>query len=170
MSILSSKTLSSWLTISFFIIVVIASIADISADLRQGSSLVHITQEAIILLLAIFILIRLYADSLKHRQQNIALKTRIATMDIQYAQVSEELLKAKKEFGEVIRKQFSDWKLTESEADVAWQVLKGLNSKETARIKNISEKTVRNQLSSVYKKSGLKGKQHLIAWFMDDLI
>jgi DNA-binding CsgD family transcriptional regulator len=91
-------------------------------------------------------------------------------MGIQYAQASEELLKAKKEFGEVIRQQFFDWKLTDSEADVAWQVLKGFNSKEIARFKDLSEKTVRNQLSSVYKKSGLKGKQHLIAWFMDDLI
>ncbi|MFT6284688.1 MAG: DNA-binding CsgD family transcriptional regulator [Arenicella sp.] len=69
----------------------------------------------------------------------------------------------------MIAKQFIVWRLSESESEVAWFILKGLNSKEIAQYRNLSDKTVRNQLSSVYKKSGLKGKQVFISWFMDDL-
>jgi DNA-binding CsgD family transcriptional regulator len=69
----------------------------------------------------------------------------------------------------VIAKQFIVWRLSESESEVAWFILKGLNSKEIAQYRKLSDKTVRNQLSSVYKKSGLKGTQVFISWFMDDL-
>ena len=54
------------------------------------------------------------------------------------------LAKAKRKFGEVIAKQFIVWGLSESESEVAWFILKGFNSKEIARCRNLSDKTVRN--------------------------
>jgi DNA-binding NarL/FixJ family response regulator len=63
----------------------------------------------------------------------------------------------------MIAKQFIVWGLSKSETEVAWFILKGFNSKEIARYRNLSDKTVRNQLSSFYKKSELKGKQVFIS-------
>ncbi|NMH66640.1 helix-turn-helix transcriptional regulator [Shewanella salipaludis] len=165
----TEKILQSWLPVGFFILVVMASIADIATDLSQGAKLPHLLQEAIILLMALFILYRLYLDGLSHRKQNKRLREQVAEYAELSKQASAELSRAKKEFGEVIAKQFSDWQLTESEKQVSWLLLKGFNSKEIANLRELSDKTVRNQLSSVYKKSALRGKQAFIAWFMDGL-
>lgn len=170
MTSLYDKQVPIWLMISFFVFVVIASIADIAIDISHNSNLAHLVQESIILFLAIIILFRIFTVIIQQRKLNLQLQAEIVKKDLQYSKISEELVKAKRNFGEMITKQFTDWNLTQSEADVSWLILKGLNSKEIAQIRNLSEKTVRNQLSSVYKKSGLRGKQHLIAWFMDDLL
>jgi DNA-binding CsgD family transcriptional regulator len=162
--------LHSWLTMAFFLVVVLASISDISADISQGSKISHLAQEAVILVFALIILIRLNYQVLKHRRHNKQLQVDMAQMSELSAKAVENLAKAKKEFGEVIAKQFIVWGLSESESEVAWFILKGFNSKEIARYRNLSDKTVRNQLSSVYKKSELKGKQVFISWFMDDLL
>ncbi|MFT6895894.1 MAG: DNA-binding CsgD family transcriptional regulator [Paraglaciecola sp.] len=45
--------------------------------------------------------------------------------------------------------------------------LKGLSAKEIANLRNASEKTVRNQLTSICKKSGTTSKLSFVAWFME---
>jgi DNA-binding NarL/FixJ family response regulator len=62
----------------------------------------------------------------------------------------------------VFAKQFIVWGLSKSETEVAWFILKGFNSKEIARYRILSDKTVRKQLPSFYNKSGLKGTQVFI--------
>jgi hypothetical protein len=74
------NTLHSWLTIAFFLIVVLASISDISADIGQGSKISHIAQEAVILVVALIILIRLNYQVITHRRQNKQLQVDIAQM------------------------------------------------------------------------------------------
>ena len=170
MSSLKRNKFPTWLPTGFFIIIVLASIADIIADIRMGSQMTHIIQEAIILGLAAIMLFYLIKDIIRHRKANRHLTSRLTQMDKHCAELSKELIYAKKEFGEAITSQLQDWRLTGSETDVTWLILKGYNSKQIAQVKNLSEKTIRNQLSSVYKKSGLQGKHALIAWFMDDLL
>ncbi|PKH00515.1 LuxR C-terminal-related transcriptional regulator [Paraglaciecola sp. MB-3u-78] len=134
-------------------VVVLARILDVLADISQDSKIFHLAQEAVILVFALIILIRLNCQVLKHRRHNKQLQVDMAQMSMLSAKAVENLAKAKKEFGEVIAKQFVVWYLSESESEVAWYILKGFNSKEIARYRNLSDKTVRNQLSSVYKKS-----------------
>jgi DNA-binding CsgD family transcriptional regulator len=86
------------------------------------------------------------------------------------AKASKELIGAKRIFGEEISRQFSNWGLTDSESDIALFTLKGFSAKEIADFRNVSEKTVRNQLTGIYKKSDTTGKVSFIAWFMEDLL
>jgi DNA-binding CsgD family transcriptional regulator len=72
--------------------------------------------------------------------------------------------------GEAMEKQFSRWNLTDAEREVALLLLKGLTHQEVAAVRNVSERTVREQSRAVYSKSGLSGRVALSAFFLEDLL
>ena len=80
---------------------------------------------------------------------------------------SKELIRG---LGVAIEHQFDRWDLTAAEADVALFLLKGLSHKEISTIRGTSERTVREQARSVYRKSGLAGRTSLSAFFLEDLL
>ena len=49
-------------------------------------------------------------------------------------------------------------------------LLKGLSLKEIASLRDTREKTVRQQASTIYGKSGLEGRHALAAWFLEDFL
>ncbi len=71
--------------------------------------------------------------------------------------------------GKAIRGQFSTWRLTASESDVAMLMLKGLSHKEIAALRASSSATVRQQAAAIYAKSGLTSRAELAAFFLEDL-
>jgi len=72
--------------------------------------------------------------------------------------------------GEAIDQQFSRWNLTEAEREVALLLLKGLSLKEVAQVRATSERTIRAQTRSLYKKAGVSGRAALSAFFLEDLL
>jgi len=72
--------------------------------------------------------------------------------------------------GDKINEQFDAWKLTDAEKEVALMLIKGLSLKEVAAIRGTSEKTVRQQASGVYAKSGVESRAELAAFFLEDLL
>ena len=72
--------------------------------------------------------------------------------------------------GRAIRDQFAAWKLSDSEADIALLMLKGLTQKEIAHLRGSEESTVRQQAAAVYRKSGLANRSELGAYFLEDLL
>lgn len=153
----------------FFVLIVITSFSDIVADILQGANILHIVQETVVFVFALFLLLLLFLNTRAHEQRNAQLLADLEAAKVHSAQASEELMSAKRMFGEAISKQFIKWTLTESESDIALFTLKGFSAKEIADFRNTSEKTVRNQLTSVYKKSGTTSKVSFAAWFMEDL-
>lgn len=79
---------------------------------------------------------------------------------------SEHLFKG---LSEAISTQFKDWELTEAEAEIAALVLKGLALKDIAALRETSEATIRQQAQSIYRKSGLRNRSELSAFFLEDL-
>jgi len=69
-----------------------------------------------------------------------------------------------------IKAKFDAWALTEAESDIGLLLLKGLSHKEVADIRQTSERTVREQARSLYRKSGLSGRADLAAFFLEDLL
>ena len=70
----------------------------------------------------------------------------------------------------VIQTQFSEWKLSPSESEVALLLIKGLSMKEIADARDVKEKTVRLQATGIYAKSGNAGRSELAAHFIEDLM
>ena len=72
-------------------------------------------------------------------------------------------------FHQALHEQFSDWKLTPAEREVAEYLLKGFSHKDTARFTKRSERTVRQHSVAVYKKARLTGRAELSAFFLEGL-
>jgi DNA-binding CsgD family transcriptional regulator len=84
-----------------------------------------------------------------------------------WKQEASELLRG---LGAAIDTQFDRWALSAAEREVALLLLKGLSHKEVAEVRHTSEKTVRQQSLSVYRKAGLSGRAELSAFFLEDLL
>ncbi len=69
-----------------------------------------------------------------------------------------------------IDRQFEKWGLTAAEREIALLMLKGLRHKEIASVRGTSERTVRQQALTIYKKAGLDGRTDLTAFFLEDLL
>ena len=76
----------------------------------------------------------------------------------------------KRDFDAYIRSKFLDWALTPAEIDTAMLMLKGLNNEEIARIRDVKVGTVKVQSHTTLKKAGLKSRNELMAFFMDEFI
>ena len=139
-------------------IVVIASGVDLATDLSHGADTEHMVNEAVIVSISIiaiaWLLFGLHRQRLeiKSLQQELESAARPETPPRKY------VLEARKNLGNVVTRQFSEWMLTGSETEVGWLLLKGLSLKEIAIVRNTQEKTVRQQASSIYKKAGVSGR------------
>jgi DNA-binding CsgD family transcriptional regulator len=107
----------------------------------------------------------------------VALIYLLATQFYKFILVNNELSTAndkltilKKDLHEVIDNQFVAWKLTKAETDVAWFVIKGISFSKIAELRNVSEKTIHQQISSVYKKSDTKNRHEFMSGFLEDFI
>ena len=67
-----------------------------------------------------------------------------------------------------IQSEFARWHLTDAEQDVGFLMLKGLRLRIVAEMRGTSERTVRQQARSIYRKAGLKGRANLSAYFLED--
>lgn len=77
---------------------------------------------------------------------------------------------AKGAMGDLIEIRFTEWLLTEAEADVALFALQGFGVSEIAELRDAAPGTVRAQLARVYGKAGVNSQVELMALFTDDLI
>ena len=130
---------------------------DIVADLLDDSeSLFHIVVESIVF---IAISAVLFAELRRVGR----LKQEVREERDKTARLSGELLTA-------MRRQFSEWGLSPSENEVALLLIKGLSMKEISQAREVKEKTIRQQATSVYAKSGCAGRHELVARFIEDLM
>ena len=72
--------------------------------------------------------------------------------------------------GRAIDEQFTVWRLTPTEREVALKLLKGYGHKEIAALTGRGERTVRQHAGEVYEKAGLSGRAELAAYFLHDLM
>ena len=68
-----------------------------------------------------------------------------------------------------ITRQLQNWGLSESEVTIALLLMRGFSHKQIAGLLDKSEKTVRNQSLSIYKKTGMTGRNELTAFFIEDI-
>ena len=126
--------------------------------------------ELIMMAVSIFFLINLIRQHFSMRSQ---IATLHHTLDSTLAQAADWKKKNEgvfKGLSHAIDEQLTIWNLTHAEKEVALLLLKGLSHKEVAELRNSAEKTVRQQSSTIYHKSGLSGRNELAAFFLEDLM
>jgi len=140
------------------------------ADLSHGADTEHIVKEAIVVSLSAIAIAWLLWGLHQQRLEIRSLQHELETANSTQAHPKRYVLEARKKLGNVVTQQFSEWALTGSEIEVGWLLLKGLSLKEIAIVRSTQEKTVRQQASSIYKKSGVSGRHAFSAWFVEDIL
>jgi len=143
---------------------------DIVVDIGNGAKLEHLIIEVFIALNALAAFIFLIHKIIQKNKINQNLEHEKGILQ----DIAENLQQKSKIFidglTQQIDKEFDEWRLSPAEREIALFLLKGLDSKEIAEIRQSSEKTVRHQISSVYKKANLSGRNELQAYFLEDLL
>ena len=139
---------------------------DMRQDIIESESLSHILLEGSSMLLFSTLAMLMIIFLLKKGDH--------LTADLDFAR--EDLVSWKRKtsiftkgLGQEIEIQFNSWGLTSSEKEVSILLIKGLPIKEISDLRLTSERTVRGQLSSVYKKANVNGRVGLCAFFLEDL-
>ena len=162
--------LKTTIMIAIMIIVIISNTLDLVDDFSSGESWWHIVEESVVITLALsligYLLFNLKQQSLAMQQ----LKQELTTVERSLARSNSRMSEARKQYSQLIQQQFSDWQLSQSEQEIALLLLKGLSFSEIAAIRQTKEKTVRQQASEIYKKSGVSGRHAFSAWFFEDFL
>ncbi len=154
----------------FLALVVFGSCADIAADLSEGSSTSHIVQESLVLVCAIAALLWLSYAFVRTQHTLAGLRQTLDDIRTMPQPESPLVADARHKLGEAILEQFRQWQLSQSEKEVGLLLLKGYSLQEISALRGTAEKTVRQQASTIYQKSGLAGRHVLSAWFIEDLL
>ncbi len=154
---------STRIAVILFAVAVVLIAIDLYIDFAEGVGLIHLVAEIFVFGVAIVGTVMMYRQLDRTRADLAG-----ALIDAErWRQESRELLRG---LGTAIEHQFERWELTAAESEVALLLLKGLSHKEIAALRNTSERTVREQSRSVYRKSGLAGRSSLSAFFLEDLL
>ena len=158
----------------FFIVLLtvtaIMNISDFIGDYREQSAALHLLQEAFVVVASIGGIGYLLWEVAARRREMDQLKTQLQHANSRLSESNEKLKGVNQQYREVIDQQLSDWSLTPSERDVGMFLLKGLSFEEIASVRETEEKTVRQQATAIYKKSGLNGRHEFAAWFFEDFL
>lgn len=151
-------------------IIMLLNLVDVITDIGLGVPLWHIMQETgIVLISALTCLYMIYEMRLRSREVH-RLKRHLSQADEDLVNLSSAIAQARQRYGEAIQREFDQWNLTLSEQQVAMLLLKGLSFREIADVRDTREKTVRQQASAIYAKSGLEGRHAFSAWFLEDFL
>lgn len=154
----------------FLLLVVIASGADLMADVSHGAEAAHVLQEAAVMVIALLGFCCMLVSLVRSQDEIKQLYEELDCIKQMPKPSSQKMIDAKRQLAEVIVIQFEDWKLSKSEQEIGHLLLKGFSLKEIATLRGTAEKTIRQQASAIYKKAGVAGRHVFSAWFMEDLL
>ncbi|MFZ3230986.1 MAG: helix-turn-helix transcriptional regulator [Pseudobdellovibrio sp.] len=157
--------------IALILVIIIVLVGfDLATDSGEGVKWWHLLSEGLVAIAAVVGIFFLMRGSLvlKHnledeRQQSAQFRIEAETWR---AEAKKYLLG----LSQAIDDQLVNWKLTVSEKEVAFLLLKGLSLKEIAEVRSTTEKTARAQSTAIYAKSNLAGRSELAAFFLEDLL
>ncbi len=158
------------LLLILLLVVAVASVSDLMDDLAHGFDVLHLAGEVAALLLAACAVAWLLRERRRQDAQLTALRAELAEAAEHVANSDAATQAQRRQLGEFINAQFATWRLTDSEREVGWLLLKGLSLKEVADLRSTLEKTVRQQASSIYQKAGVSGRHAFAAWFLEDYL
>jgi len=146
------------------------TVMDLITDSKEGVAWWHVFLEGSVGIVAVIGVFFLLKGTLKLKY-NLAKERKISESLEQDNQLWKERSKKFIEgLSESIDHQLVQWKLTRSEKEVAFMLLKGYSLKEVARLRNTTEKTARAQSAAIYAKAGVSGRSQLSAFFLEDLL
>lgn len=156
--------------VMLLVIITLLTTSDLISDYLEGTEAWHLAVEALVVLLSVGGIAYLLQAFIKRQGELEQLKLQLAETNDHLSEARQQIRTAGQEYTQVIQKQFDTWQLTPSEKEVASLLLKGLSFDEIANVRNTKEKTVRQQATAIYRKSGLGSRHEFAAWFFEDFL
>jgi DNA-binding CsgD family transcriptional regulator len=151
-------------------LIVASNLYDLFIDYRHSASVWHLVEEGTVIGISTIAIAWLLVSVRRQRLQLAALRRELSAGTAPVSDACPAVPAARQQLGEAIREQFRQWQLTGSEQEVALLLLKGLSFREIAAVRQTLEKTVRQQASGIYRKSGVSGRHAFAGWFIEDLL
>jgi DNA-binding CsgD family transcriptional regulator len=137
--------------------------------LTLGEILLEMIQPTLIVIIAVG-MVRLIDQVRQQYEKQQLLIRDLETARVEGMQWRNDMRELIQGLSAGISRQFAQWGLTEAESEVGLLILKGLSYKEIAVIRDVSEKTVRQQAHAIFRKGRLSGRAALSAFFLEDLL
>ena len=132
--------------------------------------LFHFAFEIYLILLSLTGIAYLFHLHISEKKQHIELLQEMEASRAQIQTLKARFAGLKSEFASLLSQQFEEWKLSGGEKEIALMLIKGLSFDEIAEARNTTSKTARKQAVSIYAKAGLKNRNELSAWFLEDML
>ncbi|MCB1326491.1 MAG: hypothetical protein H7A21_06105 [Spirochaetales bacterium] len=148
-------------------LIVLAELVDLYIDLRDGGLTYHVYIDIGVVVVVSAAVIAIWTS--------LASRLRRTHKDMEGYRIANETFRRRnedliREMRTAIRDQFRSWQFSPAETRVAERLLRGESSRQIAAVIGKSERTVRNQMLSIYSKSGMTGRSDLSAFFMTELL
>lgn len=163
-------------SLAAFTTIALLIVADIAQDAFEGAPWGHLAVESLAMGLAAIGALRMAVSLARSRSElhrariaHAAADARAAALASEAAAFRARAADAVGGFRQAIDHQFADWGLTEAERDVAIALLQGLQTRDIARARGTTDRTVRQQAQTIYAKAGLAGRAELAAFFLTGL-
>jgi DNA-binding CsgD family transcriptional regulator len=138
-------------------------------ELTLGEILLELIQPMLIVIIAVS-MVRLTDEVKRHYEEQQLLIRDLETTREEGLRWRENMRDVIQGLSQGISTQFDNWGLTPAECEVGLLILKGISYKEIAIMRDVSEKTVRQQAHSIFRKGRLNGRAALSAFFLEDLL
>jgi DNA-binding CsgD family transcriptional regulator len=156
--------------IAMILTIMLGGIIDLVLDAPTTLLSFHVIFEVAFVLLCLGTAIFLWMAGSQSEQSLQRTRKVLEDHESELAEWRERAQRLLEGLGMEIDRQMRTWGLSPAEREVALLLLKGFSTKEIATHLDKSERTVRQQCSAVYKRSGLGGRAELSAFFLEDLL
>lgn len=150
--------------------IVIGGTADLIMDRPAHWLSFHVVFETLMIAGALVMATTLWLGWLRSERQAAGLRDSLEAHRHERDQWRASARQALDGLAREIDAQFTRWRLTPAEREVALLLLKGYGHKQIAGLTGRSERTVRQHAGVVYEKAGLGGRAELAAYFLQDLM
>lgn len=158
------------LAVALFAAIAVLIGVDVVGDARTGVEPLHVSLEALVMVLALVGVAALWRGLRAAEARAVHLEGDLQAARAETGRYKAEAHEALAGLGHAIDAQFERWELTGAEREVGLLLLKGLTHREAAEVRKTGEATVRQQALAIYRKSGLRGRSDLSAFFLEDLL
>lgn len=165
-----SEKLLKYLITTILLFNVIYITLDILDDLKEGEGLSHMVPEISAVVVSAITIVVLASRLRISRLLSSHLQTRVGELESESANWKKKNERLSNGLAQAIDEQMEKWALSSAEVEVALLLLKGLSNKEIATLRDTTEPTVKQQTSSIYRKSGLSSRAELAAFFLEDIL
>ena len=144
---------------------------DIYEDWAEGVSLGHLYFESLINVLELVAGAYLFLRIVRSKSRTIQeIRAEFQEARKSATDYKNQVDKFREGITGAIGEQFKVWKLTPAEEEICLLLLKGFSLQEIAELRQTSERTIRQQASNMYKKTGISGRAQLSAFFLEDML